>query len=103
MNSEISSYKAIVRAVIKKITGCYNEDLEQEAYLKIWQNKDHYQEQGKKSAWLSVLTANLCRDYLKSRFNKNNGQTLQGEKIEKISVTPKFDEKIDKKKRQKLS
>lgn len=48
MNNEISSYKAIVRAVIKKITGNYNEDLEQEAYLKIWQNKENYQEQGKK-------------------------------------------------------
>lgn len=102
MNNEISSYKAIVRAVIKKITGCYNEDLEQEAYLKIWQNQSSYQEQGKKSAWLGMLTANLCRDYLKSRFNKNNAQTLQGEIIEKVSVTPKFDEKIDKKKRQKI-
>lgn len=49
-----------------------------------------------------MLTANICRDYLKSRFNKNNAQTLQGEIIEKVSVTPKFDEKIDKKKRQKI-
>ena len=40
MSNEIASYKAIVRAVIKKITGNYNEDLEQEAYLKIWQNKE---------------------------------------------------------------
>lgn len=48
MSNEIASYKAIVRAVIKKITGNYNEDLEQEAYLKIWQNKENYQEQGKK-------------------------------------------------------
>ena len=102
MSNEIASYKAIVRAVIKKITGNYNEDLEQEAYLKIWQNKENYQEQGKKSAWLGMLTANICRDYLKSRFNKNNAQTLQGEIIEKVSVTPKFDEKIDKKKRQKI-
>lgn len=44
MSNEIASYKAIVRAVIKKITGNYNEDLEQEAYLKIWQNKENYQE-----------------------------------------------------------
>lgn len=48
MSNEIASYKAIVRAVIKKITSNYNEDLEQEAYLKIWQNKENYQEQGKK-------------------------------------------------------
>lgn len=102
MNNEISSYKAIVRAVIKKITGNYNEDLEQEAYLKIWQNQSSYQEKGKKSAWLGMLTANLCRDYLKSRFNKYNDSTLQGEIIEKVSVTPKYEEKIDKKKRQKI-
>ena len=48
MNNEITSYKAIVRAVIKKITGNYNEDLEQEAYLKIWQNQNNYQDEGKK-------------------------------------------------------
>ena len=102
MNNQISSYKAIVRAVIKKITGNYNEDLEQEAYLKIWQNKENYQEQGKKSAWLGMLTANICRDYLKSRFKKNNAQTLQGEIIEKVRVTTKIDDKTDKKKRQKI-
>lgn len=102
MNNEISSYKAIVRAVIKKITGNYNEDLEQEAYLKIWQNQNKYQDEGKKSSWLSVVTANLCRDYLKSRFNKYNNRTLQGEIIEKVSVTPKYEEKLDKKKRQKI-
>lgn len=102
MNNEISSYKAIVRAVIKKITGNYNEDLEQEAYLKIWQNQNKYQDEGKKSSWLSVVTANLCRDYLKSRFNKYNNNTLQGEIIEKVSVNPKYEEKLDKKKRQKI-
>ena len=102
MNNEITSYKAIVRAVIKKITGNYNEDLEQEAYLKIWQNQNNYQDEGKKSSWLGVVTANLCRDYLKSRFNKYNNCTLQGEIIEKVSVIPKYEEKIDKKKRQKI-
>lgn len=102
MNNEITSYKAIVRAVIKKITGNYNEDLEQEVYLKIWQNQNNYQDEGKKSSWLGVVTANLCRDYLKSRFNKHNNCTLQGEIIEKVSVTPKYEEKIDKKKRQKI-
>lgn len=93
MSNEITSYKAIVRAVIKKITGNYNEDLEQEAYLKIWQNQNNYQDEGKKSSWLGVVTANLCRDYLKSRFNKYNNCILQGEIIEKVSVTPKYEEK----------
>lgn len=102
MSNEITSYKAIVRAVIKKITGNYNEDLEQEAYLKIWQNHNNYQDEGKKSSWLGVVTANLCRDYLKSRFNKYNNCILQGEIIEKVGVTPKYEEKIDKKKRQKI-
>lgn len=68
MNNEISSYKAIVRAVIKKITGNYNEDLEQEAYLKIWQNKENYQEQGKKSAWLGYVDCKYLPRLFKISF-----------------------------------
>ena len=102
MTDEIFSYKGIVRSVIKKITGSYNEDLEQDVYLKVLQNQDKYQEQGKKTSWLGILTANLCRDYLKSRFNKINNQTLTGDAIEKIGVKPNFEERIDKRKRQKI-
>lgn len=102
MSDDIFLYKNIVRSVIKKITGRYDEDLEQDVYLKVLQNKDKYCEQGKKSSWLGILTANLCRDYLKSRFNKFKSQTLSGDAIEKISTKPDFEARIDKRKRQKI-
>jgi len=57
---------AKIKQIIKKFTGEYNEDLEQETYLKTWQNLDKYKELNKFSQWICTICANLCRDYLKS-------------------------------------
>ena len=102
MNNEIYSHQGLIRSIIKKITGRYDEDLEQDVYLKVLQNQEKYQEQGKKTSWLGVLTVNLCRDHLKSRFNKFQNQTLSGDIIEKVGMKPNFEERLDKKKRQKI-
>lgn len=61
-----------IQAIIKKITGKYNEDIEQEVYIKAIKNINNYEERNKFSKWISVITANLCRDYLKSSFFKNS-------------------------------
>lgn len=47
MISQQTEHRNLIRSIIKKLTGSYNEDLEQEAYLKAWQNRDKYKEDGK--------------------------------------------------------
>ncbi len=53
------------------MTGSFNEDIEQEVYIKTWKNLGNYKEQGKFKSWINTITANLCRDYLKSSSYKN--------------------------------
>ena len=50
------------------MTGGYNEDIEQEVYIRTFKNLNKYEERNKFSSWISVITANICRDYLKSAF-----------------------------------
>lgn len=70
MKEIISAHKERIKAIIKKLTGSYNDDIEQEVYIKTWKNLDNYREEGKFSQWISALTANVCRDYFKSRQYK---------------------------------
>lgn len=70
-----------VKNIIKNITGSYNEDLEQEACLKIWKNADKYQEQGNLKAWVRTVTANVTKDYLKSSAHKFSQKTMSDEEI----------------------
>ena len=103
MTPEQTEHRNLIRAVIKKLTGSYNEDLEQEVYLKAWQNRDKYREEGKVRAWLATLAANLCRDYFKSRFFQEDKNKVGGNEIlEQVSVHGKQEERIDAKTRQKI-
>ena len=52
------------------MTGSNNEDIEQEVYIRTWKNIDKYTESGKFKSWINTITANLCRDYLKSSYFK---------------------------------
>lgn len=61
------------------MTGGYNEDIEQEVYIRTFKNLNKYEERNKFSSWISVITANICRDYLKSAFFKNKKNTLYDE------------------------
>ena len=70
MKDIIEQNRGLIKAIIKKLTGSYNEDIEQEVYIKTWRNMGHYKEQGKFSQWIGALTANVCRDYFKSRQYK---------------------------------
>ena len=63
------------------MTGGYNEDIEQEVYIRTFKNLNKYEERNKFSSWISVITANICRDYLKSAFFKNIFNTLYDEDI----------------------
>ena len=103
MKEIIAEYGGLIRSIIKKITGSYNEDIEQEVYIKTWKNMDNYKEQGKFSGWLSTLTANVCRDYFKSKQHIMETKQVSGEEIlDKVKVGGRQEEVIDAKKRQKI-
>lgn len=103
MKEIIAEYGGLIRSVIKKITGSYNEDIEQEVYIKTWKNMENYQEQGKFSSWLSTLTANVCRDYFKSKQHIMETKQVSGDEIlDKVKVGGRQEEVIDAKKRQKI-
>lgn len=65
-----------VKSIIKRITNEYNEDLEQEVYLKVWKNSDKYTEQGNLKAWVGTIAANVSKDYLKSAQKKTAQLTI---------------------------
>ena len=86
MQDIFSTYKGKIRAIIKKMTGCYNEDIEQMVYIKTWQGFTKYQNQGKLSQWIGVITANTCRDYFKSRQHRADmNQDSDEEALENIA------------------
>ena len=79
----IEQNKKNVRYIIKKITNEQNEDIEQEVYIKVWQNQDKYKEQGKLKSWIGTIAKNLSKDYLKSSYVKNRTD-IDEEKINEI-------------------
>lgn len=84
------------------MTGGYNEDIEQEVYIRTFKNLNKYEERNKFSSWISVITANICRDYLKSAFFKNKKNTLYDEDMVLSAKSNSQPERIlTQKKRQK--
>ena len=104
MKQIIAENRNRIRAIIRKLTGSYNEDIEQEVYIKTWQNLDTYKEEGKFKQWIGAITANLCRDYFKSKEYRHSHISVDDENtIENIISSDKGQEEIiDTKKRQKI-
>ena len=74
MKDIINNNKYKIKQIIKNFTGHYDEDIEQEVYIKAYKGLANYKEQNKLTQWICTITANLCRDYLKSskfRIQKN--------------------------------
>ncbi len=93
-----------IRAIIRKLTGSDNEDIEQEVYIKTWQNMNKYHEEGKFRQWINAVTVNLCRDYFRSRGHRQDAVQIHDEEVlEGISSTARGQEEIlDSKARQKM-
>ena len=93
-----------IRALIRKIIGSDNDDIEQEVYIKTWQNLDKYKEEGKFTQWINTITANLCRDYFKSKSYRQSTVAIDDEEIlENISSSDRAQEELlDTKARQKI-
>ena len=103
MQEIINQYKGKIRAIIKKITGSYNEDIEQEVYIKTWRGFSNYQNQGKLSQWIGIITANVCRDYFKSKQTKETQKYDNDEEtLENISFEINPETLLDAKTRQKI-
>ena len=83
------------------MTGRYDEDLEQEAYIKIWKNINRYEERNKFKSWLNTITYNLCRDYLKSSEFKTK-IVSDDEGLENVSQEDNTELVIESKTRQKI-
>jgi len=62
----IKTNKQNVKNIIRMISGQDNEDLEQEVYMKVWKNQNKYEERGNIKSWISTITKNVTKDYLKS-------------------------------------
>lgn len=102
MKDIIEQNKGIVKAVIKKITGSYNEDIEQEVYIKTWKNMPNYKENGKFKSWIATIAANVCKDYFKSSLFKQRKSELGDEILQNKAVVSSSEKIIDCKERQKI-
>ncbi len=103
MKSIIEQYRNNIRKIISSITGSNNEDIEQEVYIRTWKNIDKYQENGKFKSWISTITANLCRDYMKSAYfrHSQNSVTEEDELIQIKDEKESIESELIRKQRQK--
>ncbi len=103
MREIIEHNKGFIKAVIKKITGSYNEDIEQEVYIKTWQNLSSYTESGKFRAWITTIAANVCKDYFRSsQYRQKSNEITSEEVLENKSVMASQEKIVDAKLRQKI-
>lgn len=64
----VDKYRYLVQKIIRQKTGALNPDLEQEVFIRLWQKRDTYTEQGREKSWVCVITNNICIDYFKNKF-----------------------------------
>lgn len=100
MKNLIDNYKCSIRSIITRLTGTPNEDLEQEVYLKTWKNLGKYEEKGKFRQWITTITSNICKDYLKSAKFKNEKNVIKDENVLNSVVSSKEDVEYDFEKKQ---
>ena len=103
MKNIINKNSHKIKQIIKNLTGEYNEDLEQEVYIKTYKNLQKYKEQNKFSQWICTIAANLCRDYLRSAKFKNQNQITNDEDVlNNISNKKTPEKEYSSKERQKI-
>jgi RNA polymerase sigma-70 factor (ECF subfamily) len=68
-------------------------DLAQETFVRIYETRQRYIVRGKFSTWLFTIAANLCRNYLRSRWNRGEpvSEIWESEEIES-SESPRTSE-----------
>lgn len=78
-NELVKNNQNNIKKIIRFITGENNEDIEQNVYLKVWQKRNCYKEQGKDACWIGTVAKNLSKDYLKSSDKKMQNKFVQDE------------------------
>ena len=93
-----------IKAIIRNITGQENEDIEQEVYIKVWrQNEKDNQKITRLSQWVNKVTANTCKDFLKSKQYKTEQMKIEDETaINEIKETKTPEKILNSKQRQKM-
>jgi len=103
MKKIIFENKSFIRSIIHKLTGAYNEDIEQEVYIKTWRNLNRYREEGKFRQWLAAITANVCRDYFRSgQYRCRQLETNNDEISDSVPAADNQEAVLDAKMRQKI-
>ena len=80
-NELVKANKQNVKNIIRLITKQDNDDLEQEVYIKVWNNADKYEERGTFKSWISTVAKNVSKDYLKSASFRNSSNTTSDEVV----------------------
>ena len=102
MKKIIEENQGLIKAIIKKMTGSYNEDLEQDVYIKTWKSLPKYQENGKLKSWIATIAASVCRDYFKSSGYKQLKNEVTDDILQVKAVAASQEKVIDVKQRQKI-
>lgn len=68
------------------------EDITQEVFIKLIDNKEKIQSNEHLKAWLIRVTSNLCNDYNKSFWNRNTGKLEENDLILDEDNTYVFEE-----------
>ena len=103
MKEIIEQHKGLIRSVIKKIVGSYNEDIEQEVYIKTWKSLPDYKEQGKQKSWIAMIAASVCKDYFKSSsYHQSQAEVTNDELLATRAIPASQEKIIDAKARQKI-
>lgn len=85
MKQIINNYRNNVKSIIKNLTGKSDEDLEQEVFVRVWKNLAKYDEDGKFRQWISTITSNICKDYLKSAYHRYSSLFAPDEETQNLT------------------
>lgn len=87
-NKIVKENKQNIKNIIKLVTKEENEDLEQEVYLRVLKNTEKYTEKGSFKSWVSTITKNISKDYLKSSTYKVNSTAISQDDEEVFTEIP---------------
>ncbi len=103
MKQIILENRGLIRAIIRKLTGSYNDDIEQEVYIKTWKNIGQYHEEGKFRQWISCLTANVCRDYFRGRqYKQGICENSEDDVLDNVADVRTPEKSLSSRQRQKI-
>ena len=102
MKDIIKEHKRNIKAIIRNLTGHENEDIEQDVYIKVWQGSLKKTKISKFTQWVNSITANTCKDFLKSKQYKIEKMKVEDDTVINDIKDSKTPEKVlDSKQRQK--